>query len=356
MKITAVLMAGGKGERFWPYSRQRLPKQFLPLMQGEPTMLQQTAARLAPLVEMQDIYVVASQEYIEVIKAQLPQLPRQNILAEPFPRSTAPAVALAGAAIMQRHEDAIMLVLPSDHLIQPLDGFVSTMRDAARVAQLTGDMVTIGVPPAYAETGYGYIRYAPDKLAQGYYPVEAFVEKPDANTARGYLDSGRYFWNSGMFVWTMSTLKQCLKGLLPSLYEGMHMLANAWRMPQFDDVLAQQYQNWPSESIDYGLMERAENIAVIPAGFHWDDVGSWLALQRLHPLDDKSNMIQGDVVSVDSSDCIFVGQKRVIAALGVEGLVVVDTPDALLICAKDRVQDVKKITSQLRSEDRYDVL
>lgn len=350
MKLTAVLMAGGRGERFWPRSRQHLPKQFLSLTDGGLTMLQQTAARLAPLVQMQDLYVVAGREYASVIEQQLPELPVQNILSEPMPRSTAPAIALAAAVIGQKYDDAVMLVLPSDHLVQPLEGFWDTLRSAAELAQRRpGHLITLGIPPAYAETGYGYIRFDPAG-EEGYYPVEAFTEKPDLQAAKAYVASGRYLWNSGMFVWTLSTIRESLKTLMPALYSGMKQISRAWGKPDFEQVLERTYAAWPAESIDYGMMERAEHIDVVPARFAWDDAGSWLVMQRLHQADDDGNVALGNTAAVDSRNCILVGGQRLIAALGVENLVIVDTGDALLVCDKRHAQDIKKITARLKDE------
>ena len=351
MKTTAVIMAGGKGERFWPKSRQSLPKQFLSLTGDGKTMIQLTAERHLPLVDYKDMFVVTNRDYVGLVHAQLPQIPPENILAEPVGRNTAPCIGLAAAVISRKYDDAVMLVLASDHLIRFGEMYLDTMVQAIEVAKEDGNLVTIGITPTYPETGYGYINFGRDEGAhshRGVYSVKRFVEKPDAETAKEYLASGQYLWNSGMFAWKLSTILEKFRELLPETYKGLMKIKEAFGTSSYEQVLTARFTAFKSESIDYGIMERAAPIYTIPGSFGWDDVGSWLALERIGRTNENGNMVQGDVITIGTNNCIIVGGKRLIAAVGLEDLVVVDAGDAMLICAKDSTQDVKKIIENLK--------
>lgn len=350
MKLTAVIMAGGRGERFWPRSRTAKPKQFLSLTADKETMLQKTVNRLKPLLEMDAIYVVTNQRYAALVQEQLPELSAENILPEPCSRNTAPCIGLAAAVIQKRCGEAMMLVLPSDHLIRYESLYVDTLRQAIAVAEQGERLVTIGIPPTYPETGYGYIRFAnrSESHMPGVYPVEKFVEKPDLDTAKEYLASHCYLWNSGMFVWKSSTILHNLEQFLPTVYAGSMEIAAADGTDAFSDTLERVYEGFPSESVDYGIMEKADQIFTVPGSFGWDDVGNWLAMERINKTNDYGNYIEGDVITVNTQRSIICGQKKLIAAVGVENLIVIDTEDATLICAKDSTQDVKKVIENLR--------
>ena len=358
MKITAVIMAGGRGERFWPKSRTNLPKQFLSLTSDGETMIQKTIKRLAPLVETEDIFVVTNAAYKQLVHEQLPQLPQENILAEPMARNTAPCIALAAAVIRKKYEDAVMLVLPSDHLIQYEEMYTDTLKQAIRVAEQGDNLVTIGITPTYPETGYGYIKFqrGGEDLPGGVYQVDCFVEKPDLDTAKSYLASRKYLWNSGMFVWKISTITENFRKLMPELYTGMDAMTEAYGTPSFDQVLHDQFAAFPSESIDFGVMEKAEHIYTLSASFGWDDVGNWLALERINQTNEYGNYVTGDVITINTSRSTICGSKRLIAAVGIEDLIVVDTDDAVLICAKDSTQDVKKVIENLRICNRRELI
>ena len=356
MKITAVIMAGGKGERFWPKSRTACPKQFLSLTSDGETMIQKTVGRLAPLVAPEDVYIVTNAAYMDLIAKQLPELPPENILAEPCPRNTAPCVGLAAAVIEKKYGNAIMLVLPSDHLIHMEDMYIDTLRRAIIAAEDGTNLVTLGITPAYPETGYGYIKYVSGSGRNSVYSVERFVEKPDLETARGYLQDGCYLWNSGMFIWKASSILYNIRLLMPELFSGLQPIADAYGTPDFDAVLQERFPQLPSQSVDFGIMEKAENILTIPGSFGWDDVGSWLALERINPTDERGNMFSGDVVSVDTRNSTVCGSERTIAVLGLEDIVVVDTPDALLVCSKSSTQDIKQVLAVLREQDRRELL
>ncbi len=357
MKITAVIMAGGRGERFWPKSRTALPKQFLSLTTDGETMIQKTVNRLLPLVSIEDIFVVTNASYTQLVTEQLPALPAENILAEPMARNTAPCIGLAAAVIRKKYEDAVMLVLPSDHLIQYEEMYLDTLHQAIATAEAGENLVTIGITPTYPETGYGYIKFSQrDKHAAGVYQVECFVEKPDLETAKTYLSSRKYLWNSGMFVWKVSVILENFRKLMPTVYEGLEPISAAYGAPEFPQVLHDTFERFPSESVDFGIMEKAENIFTVPASFGWDDVGNWLALERINPTNECGNVITGDVVTIHTNRSTICGSKRLIAAVGVEDLIVVDTDDALLICAKDSTQDVKKVIENLRICNRRELI
>ena len=259
MKVTAVIMAGGRGERFWPKSRVNYPKQFLSLTSDGDTMIQKTVKRLLPLVSMEDIFVVTNVKYAALVQEQLPELPAENILLEPCSRNTAPCIGLAAAVIRKKYGDAMMLVLPSDHLIRYEEMYVDVLRQAVAVAERDENLVTIGITPSYPETGYGYIKFERDaELGMtGVYRVECFKEKPDLDTAKQYLASHRYLWNSGMFVWKTSSILANIEKLMPDIYEGLVRIEAAVGTPDYERVLETEYQAFRSESIDFGVLEKS---------------------------------------------------------------------------------------------------
>jgi len=355
MKITAVIMAGGRGERFWPKSRNSCPKQFLSLTSDGETMIQKTVRRLLPLVEISDIFIVTNAAYNSLVAEQLPDIPKENILSEPAARNTAPCIAFAAAVIKKKYEDAIMMVLPSDHLIGLEDIYINTLKKAVKVASQGENLVTIGITPEYPETGYGYINFGAED-DNGAYIVERFVEKPDLATAELYFSSGKYLWNSGMFVWKLSTILGNIKNLMPDIYEGAAKIGEAYGTSQFNEILVKEFMAFRSESVDFGIMEKAKNIYTIPGSFGWDDVGSWLAVERINKTDSDKNYITGDVISVDSRHTTVCGGKRLIAAVGLEDVIIVDTDDAVLVCSKNSTQDVKKVIAQLKEQGRNELV
>ena len=358
MKITAVIMAGGRGERFWPKSRNNFPKQFLSLTSDGETMIQKTVSRLLPLVAYEDIFIVTNANYVSVVKEQLPDIPVENILAEPMAKNTAPCIGFAAMVINKKYDDAIMLVLPSDHLIKYEDMYVDTLKQAIKVAKEGKNLVTIGVTPTYPETGYGYIKFAKHKDEQsiGVYEVEKFVEKPDIDTAKEYLASRKYLWNSGMFVWKISSIMHNFDKFLPEMKGGLQRIKDAVGTDSFEQVLYDSFESFNSDSIDFAIMEKADGIYTIPGSFGWDDVGSWLALERINQTDESGNYISGDVISIDTERSIVCGGKRLIAMVGVEDIIVVDTDDAILICSEDNTQDVKKVIENLKICNRRELV
>lgn len=355
MKVTALIMAGGKGERFWPKSRANLPKQFLSLTDDGKTMIQLTVERIRPLVDIQDVYIATNSNYRELVKQQLPGLPQENILCEPVARNTAPCIGLGAVHVAAKYEDAVMIVLPSDHLIKDNEVFIDTFRAACEIAQKGDNLVTVGISPNYPETGYGYIRYDKEKPYGTAYAVEQFVEKPDLETAKTYLAEGGYLWNSGMFVWRVSTILGCFQKYMPMTYEGLKKIQSAIRSADEEKILLEEFPKFESVSVDYGIMEKAENIYILPGNFGWDDVGSWLAVGRIKKNDENHNVISGTVVSVNTSDCVIEGSDKLIAAVGLKDMIIVDTKDAILIAAKENAGEIKQVLAKLREEqnDQY---
>ncbi len=354
MKITAVIMAGGRGERFWPKSRNSRPKQFLSLTKDGETMIQKTVKRLLPLVDHEDIYIVTNAAYRELVYEQLPDIPSENVLAEPCARNTAPCIALASAVIMKKYDDAIMLVLPSDHLIGYEKIYVNTLKKAVKTAENGKNLVTIGITPTYPETGYGYINFGAEQGDS--YEVERFVEKPDLPTAKEYLKSGKYLWNSGMFVWKISSFMENLKEFMPDIYEGALRIGDSFGTDDFEETLVREFTAFRSESIDFGIMEKASDIYTIPGSFGWDDVGSWLAVERINETDEFKNYFEGNVVFYDSKRTTVCGGKKLIAAVGTRDIIIVDTDDALLVCSKNSTQDVKQIIAQLKEQKKDELI
>lgn len=359
MNSYVVIMAGGSGERFWPLSRMKRPKQLLKLTSPDITMLEEAIARVEPLIPIERILIITSEVLRQPIIDALPKLPPQNVIAEPSKRNTAPCLALACSVIDQREGgDALMAVLTADHFIGNARAFRNDVSTALTYAETHDALVTMGIPPTRPETGYGYINVA-ERIAEGEVSrVAAFKEKPNFETAREYVLSGRYVWNSGMFFWRTNTLREAMFALLPDVGKKIEVMAASIAAGDRGS-LAATFAEMPDISIDYGIMERAKNVFVVPASFPWDDVGSWDALERMQPLDDHRNVVQGESVVIDSEGSVIVNAhsgSHVVTTIGIEDLVVVVTNDATLICPKDRAQDVKKIVTTLRAEGRRDVL
>lgn len=356
MKKTALIMAGGKGERFWPRSRVTLPKQFLSLTDDGKTMIQLTVERIRPLVELEDIYIATNKNYKELVKQQLPGLPEENILCEPVGRNTAPCIGLGAVHVAAKYDDAVMIVLPSDHLIKHNDIFTETFTNACELAEQGENLVTVGITPNYPETGYGYIKYDNTVKSGESYPVQSFVEKPDLETAKAYLADGSYLWNSGMFVWRISTILECFKKYMPSTFDGLCRIKEAIATADEETVLEKEFPGLESQSVDYGIMEKAENIYTLAGNFGWDDVGSWLAVGRIKENDEDGNVVNGNVVTVNTKNCVIEGDKKLIAAVGLRDIVVVDTQDATLITTKENAGEIKQVLAKLRETGKNEYL
>ena len=355
-KKTALIMAGGRRERFWPRSRQNMPKQFLSLTDDGKTMIQLTVERILPLVNMEDIFIVTNRSYKDLVREQLPDLPDENILCEPVGKNTAPCIGLGAVHIAKKYGDAVMMVLPSDHLIKYTSLFLNTLSDACEVAEQGGNLVTLGIAPDCPETGYGYIKFQPEQTLGRAFAVERFVEKPDLETAKAYLASEQYLWNSGMFIWKTSTILKNLQTYLPETYRGLYKIGEAIGKPMEEQVLEREFQAFEAESIDYGVMEKAKNIYILSGAFGWDDVGSWLAVGRIKRSNELGNVVNGNVVTVDTRNTTIQGSEKLIAAVGLEDMIVVDSEDALLICEKDHAGDIKKVLENLKICNRTEYL
>ena len=348
MKKTALIMAGGRGERFWPRSRTSLPKQFLSLTDDGKTMIQLTVERIRSLVELEDVYIATNAAYKDLVLEQIPGIPEENILCEPVGRNTAPCIGLGAVHIAKKYPDAIMLVLPSDHLIKYNNIFISTLEEAINVAEKNENLVTIGITPNYPETGYGYIKFDSSKSIGNANTVVKFVEKPNIEVAKEYLASGEYLWNSGMFVWKISTILKKFEAYMPDIYDGLLKIQKSIGTDLEEEVLNKEFNAFRSESVDYGIMEQAENIYSIPGNFGWDDVGSWLAVERIKNSNEDDNIVNGNVVTVNTNNCIIEGSKKLIATVGLRDIIVVDTKDAILISTKDNAGEIKQILAKLR--------
>jgi mannose-1-phosphate guanylyltransferase len=348
LKKVALIMAGGMGERFWPKSRKNMPKQFLPLTGESKTMIQLTWDRILPIIDKDDIYVVTNQDYKVLVREQLPEILEENILCEPLGRNTAPCIGLGAVHMAKKYGDAIMVVLPADHFIQYNSMFLQTVTDACLVAEENDNLVTIGITANTPETGYGYIEFRSDYNKGRALSVVRFVEKPDKETAKKYIAAKRYLWNSGTFIWKISSILKNFQELMPEMYEGLQKIQTAIGSNRYQSMLEREYYTFKSESVDYGIMEKADNIFTVPGTFGWDDVGSWLAVERFNQTNESGNIIDGKFITIDTKNCILQGTDKLIATIGVNDLVVVDTGDALLICQKDKVGSIKKVLETLR--------
>jgi len=356
MKKAALIMAGGRGERFWPKSRKNMPKQFLSLTDDGKSMIQLTVERILPMVEPKDIFIATNRDYAELVREQLPRLPEENILCEPMGKNTAPCIGLGAVHMEKRYGDAVMLVLPSDHLIKYNKIFLNTLEDACETAEQGDNLVTLGIAPDSPETGYGYIKFQPDITLGHAFSVEKFVEKPDLETAKGYLASEQYLWNSGMFVWKVSTILKNLEEHLPETYEGLQRIKESIGTETEEQVLEREFHAFRSESIDYGVMEKAKHIYILSGAFGWDDVGSWLAVGRIKKSNEFGNVVDGNAVTVETKNTIIQGGSKLIAAVGLENMIVVDTDDALLICDQDHAGEIKKVLENLKICNRTEYI
>lgn len=352
MKNVAIIMAGGKGERFWPMSRTNMPKQFLTLAHEKLSMIQLTVNRIKEIVEEEDIYVVTSETYKEIIYKQLPNIKKENILFEPKRRNTAPCIGLATAVIKKRYEDANIIVLASDHVIGNNKLFINNLELALECAK-EQNIVTLGIVPTYTETGYGYIKLGEkDNRYNSIYKVDKFVEKPNYELAKQYCSSGNYLWNSGMFICENSVMYNSIKEYMPELFKSIEIIYKDVDTENFEETLKKEFDKIEAESIDYGVMEKASNIYVIPGNFGWDDVGSWLSVERLNLADNNNNIIKGNIVSIDSSNNIMINKtNNLLATSGLENMVVINTEDAILVMTKESTSNIKALIKKIEEKE-----
>lgn len=355
MKVFTVVMAGGGGTRFWPLSRKECPKQLLNLS-GRDIMLNDTIRRMEPLVSRTHAYIVtnATQEKLTK-KLLLSRVSKKHVLIEPMGRNTAPCILYAALSLKKKYEDGVMCVLPADHFIAKEDEYRRVIKEAISVAKETSGLVTIGIKPTYAATGYGYIACGESFGKKSVSKVAGFREKPDEETAKDYIASGNYLWNSGVFVWKISAILNAFERYLPRMYEQMMDIYQSLGTKCEESAIKEIYPLLQSISVDYGIMEKADNVYVIPGDYGWNDVGSLDALDIILPKDDSHNAIRGSVVVSESSDCIVSSNGKLIALAGCKDIMVIDTDDALLVCSKSYAQNVKSIVDRLEQEGRKEV-
>lgn len=360
----AVILAGGYGERFWPASTAARPKQLLSLL-GDRTMLEMAVDRLDGLIPPSRVVVLTSADLVDATAAAAPDLPAENIIGEPMRRDTAAAVALATAVVKGRDPSAVFCVLTADHVIGDLGTFQSILRSGLELASAADVLITIGVEPRFAATGYGYVEAAEvyptlETSAESgveFRKVSRFVEKPDRPTADAYLATGNFWWNSGMFIWSADSVRNAFESHRPELAVFIDEMIPAVDSTEFADALESGFEPLEKISIDYALMERADNIVMAVGTFAWDDVGSWPAVANHLPSDEHGNAFVGEIEVLDASSNIVLSEGRFTALIGVEDLVVVHTEDATLICPKDRAEEVKKLVSRLRENpERNDLV
>jgi mannose-1-phosphate guanylyltransferase len=366
MKRVAVIMAGGSGERFWPLSRKNKPKQLLNLI-SDKTLLRESIDRIAKAINLSDIYIITGHHLVEPIRENLPELPPGNVIAEPAKRNTAPALAYAAAFIWQKYskefiENEILLgILTADQLISPINGFVETIDRAFEYVEEGDVLLTLGIKPSRPETGYGYIEIEGNLNKEGVLEAMEFHEKPNAETAQKYLRDGNYYWNSGMFFWRLDIFRRSMVEFMPEIGKKMLDLKNA--LDEYEtyldndgyDKINQIFSSFPSESIDFGLMEKADNVYIMKADFDWDDVGSWDSLDRVNKRDSDGNVIKGNVSMVDTKDTIIInksGDDILVTASGVDDLVIITTPDSVLVTRKDKVQNIKSLVAEIKQSGK----
>ncbi len=347
--IKAVVLAGGSGSRLWPLSRQQLPKQFLKL-DGESSLLEATIQRLQPLVEKDDVWVVTGEMHAS--GEAYTELAAYNQILEPVGRNTAPAIALAAALLMdQTEDDPVMVVLPADHIIKRPEAFRTVLQQAVAVAK-TGQLVTFGIKPDRPDTGFGYIETADDgaEADSPALPVKRFTEKPDAATAEQFLAQGNYYWNSGMFVWRASVILEEIRTWIPELDAVLQNMRTAWKHGEnWQEVVRRNFADMPDISIDYGVLEHSQRVSLVPCDIDWSDVGSWDAVYEISTADEDGNVLDGDVIAIDCANSLLRGKERLLAAVGLKDIIVVETADAILLARRGDSQRVREIVDQLKA-------
>ena len=358
MDFRVVIMAGGVGTRFWPLSRGNKPKQFLPII-SDKTMIEETIHRLHPLVHYSKIYTIANLEQTQSIRHLLPQIPEENLLIEPQGKNTAPSLILATAFISLQNPEAVVAALPADHLIKESSLFLEKLKAGAIAASREGRLITFGIRPDYPATGYGYIQFSKENpiptSGESFYVVQKFREKPDLETAESFLSQGNYFWNSGMFLWQASIFAQKLQEYAPSMFVSWKKILDALKnndRGQIESI----FEEIPSISIDYALMEKAKGVLMAEGNFGWSDVGAWSALADIWPQDKEGNTLRGENIVLDSKNCLLYNPQKLTALIGVKDLIVIETEDALLLCSKSEDQKVKDLVERLKKKGKNELL
>jgi mannose-1-phosphate guanylyltransferase len=357
--LYTVIMAGGSGTRFWPLSRSSTPKHLLTIVSNKP-LIAECVDRFEGTVPPERIFIVTTAEQAQAIRDVLPQLPPENIVVEPVGRDTAACIGYAACLVRRRDNDGVMVVLPSDQVISPTERFMQSLAGAEELVQKVGGLVTFGIRPSWPNTGMGYIhRGAPEESVRGLkvFRLDRFREKPSRDLAQQFIDTGEYYWNSGIFVWKASAILAEIERYMPDHHRLLGMIDAGLGTPMEKTIIDEVYPQFPRISIDFGVMEAARTVHVIEADYDWDDVGAWTAIPKHHPTDLHGNTVLADFEGVNASDCIVVGTPgHLITAVGVGKLIIVHTPDATLVCHRDAAGDVKKLVEELKKKGRTDVL
>ena len=358
MNHYGLIMAGGGGTRFWPLSRESYPKQFINLT-GKDAMVNEAIERMSTVIDSSNIFIVTSESQAAMMgEITAPRIPKSNIIVESAARNTAACIGLSAITLLKKYGDGVMLITPADHYIQDVPALSKSFMTAITTAEETDKIITIGLEPTFPSTGYGYIKF--DKSYRGdVSPVLEFREKPDEETAANYISSGEYLWNSGMFILKASIILQRLKEFAPDIHEALMKIGDAINTPEETIVLHDVYPSIRKISIDYAVMEPSAaegEVEVIPTDCGWNDVGSWDMMDVLHDPDSDGNVVLGDAMTVDVKNSVIYSSSRTVTAVGVEGLVIVETPDSIMVCRKDNAQNVKKIVDKLRETGRTELL
>ncbi len=347
MNLYAIIMAGGVGSRFWPRSKKKTPKQLIKIF-GENTMIQDTVERLKGIVDQKNIIIITNKIQKEGIIEQLPSIPEENIIEEPFGRNTAACIGLASIIVKSRDKDAVTLVLPADHIIRETDNFHQTLLKAADFATESKGLLTIGIVPSHPETGYGYIQIDETKVQDHFYKVFTFAEKPNYSTAVRFVKSGDFFWNSGMFIWRTDAILKEIEEYMPELFEGLQTIQKTIGTQNFEDTLSNVYGQLKKISIDYGVMEHSKNVYLVKGNFTWSDVGNWEAVYQLSEKDEEGNVKIGKTYTDESHESYIYSPDKFTAVIGLDNILVVNSEDSLLICKREKSQDVKKVIDYLK--------
>jgi len=345
-----AIMAGGIGSRFWPMSRTDFPKQFLDILGTGKTLIQQTFDRFSKLIPVENIYVITSQEYIPIVKKQLPDIPEENILGEPSRKNTAPCVAYISFKLFQKDPKATLIVAPSDHLILEKEKFTDTCKKAIDFVGHMNALVTLGIQPSYPNTGYGYIQHDAAEAVPGVYKVKTFTEKPNTELAKTFIASGDFLWNAGIFVWQVKRVLSAFEKHMPEMYELFASEKEKFNTADEAAAIAEIYPLCTNISIDFGVMEKADNVFVIPASFGWSDLGTWNSAWENMDKDYFGNAVAGKkVMAVDAKNCmVHVPDNKLVLLQGLDDFIIVDTKDVLLICKKEKEQEIKEYVAEVK--------
>ncbi len=350
----ALIMAGGTGTRFWPKSRLHRPKQLLKFFGGQ-SLLRETALRILPLLPWSHIYVVTNQSYEPSIREELPELPSANIILEPENKDTAACIGLSAVRLSCVDSRAVMICMPADHYISETDAFCRTVDQGVVLAGRKECLITIGIPPTSPKTNFGYIKRGEqldvDSLSGPVFMVDQFLEKPSRQRAMSFLKAGNYLWNSGIFIWQAGTILKAIERYMPKLSAGLSKIKEFYGTSEDNKVTAEEYSKIAAMSVDYGIMERATEVLVLPGHFQWEDLGSWSALENILAPDSYGNVASGQHLGMDTSGCIIDSEEKLVATIGLRDLIIINTNDAVLVCAKDRDQDIKMLVESLGAAD-----